>query len=100
VLRKEEKHIAAVELLERALNHPAAWQETKDRAGKLLAELAAELPPEVMAVARAQTQPLHATVAAIFSPPFANQPSARSDLTNPGASLCLYFAHGDGFGCF
>ena len=49
VLRREENHAAAVELLERALNHPAAWQETKDRAAKLLAELATELSPERLA---------------------------------------------------
>jgi hypothetical protein len=46
----------AVEILSLVLNHPAAAQPYKDKAVRLLAELEAELPPEVVAAAKEQGQ--------------------------------------------
>jgi hypothetical protein len=43
-----------VEILGLALNQAAITQLNKDRATRLLAELAAELPPEVVAAAQEQ----------------------------------------------
>jgi tetratricopeptide (TPR) repeat protein len=42
----------AIELLVLVLYHPASEQETKDRANRLLDELASSLPPESVAAAR------------------------------------------------
>jgi DNA-binding SARP family transcriptional activator/predicted ATPase len=44
----------SLELLMLALHHPACSQETKDRLANLRVELAAELPPEVVAAAEAR----------------------------------------------
>jgi predicted ATPase/transcriptional regulator with XRE-family HTH domain len=42
----------AIELLALGLQHPAGTQRTRDRTGRLLAELAAQLPPEIVAAAQ------------------------------------------------
>jgi len=42
----------AIELLALALQHPAGTQRTRDRAGRLLNELASDLPPEVATAAQ------------------------------------------------
>jgi predicted ATPase/DNA-binding SARP family transcriptional activator len=84
VLIKEGKAAQAAELLNQVLHHPAAWQETKDRAAKLLTELSVELPPDVMAQAQArgQTQYLTATVAALLAESHASeQPVLSSTAT-------------------
>jgi len=54
----------AIELLALALHHPASEQETKDRAKRLLDELASSLPRESVAAAqeRGQARDLKATV--------------------------------------
>ncbi len=56
------------ELLALVLHHPASWQWAKDRAAPLVAELEAELPPGVWAVAweRGQARDLEATVAELL----------------------------------
>ncbi|MFL5801327.1 MAG: BTAD domain-containing putative transcriptional regulator [Roseiflexaceae bacterium] len=46
----------AVELLALVLTHPASSQEIKDKAQRLQAELAADLPPQVVAAAQASGQ--------------------------------------------
>ncbi len=46
----------AIELLALALQHPAGTQRTRERAGRLLAELAPGLPPEIVAAARERGQ--------------------------------------------
>lgn len=46
----------AVEWLALVLSHPASRQDTKDRAGRLLAELESHLPPQVSAATRARGQ--------------------------------------------
>jgi tetratricopeptide (TPR) repeat protein len=64
VLCQEGQPEAAIELVEQVLRRPNAWQETKDRAIKLLAELQATVPPAVSAEAQARgrTTDLHTTV--------------------------------------
>jgi len=54
VARQERQPAAAIELLEQVLRHPNAWQEAKERATKLLAELEAILPMAVVAAAQRQ----------------------------------------------
>jgi hypothetical protein len=58
----------AYEWLQLALHHPAAAQETRDRAGRLCAELEAQLASlQVEAArARAQAQSLEALVTAVL----------------------------------
>jgi predicted ATPase/transcriptional regulator with XRE-family HTH domain len=51
-----EQKQQAVEILSLALNHPATVQRYKEKAVRLLAELEAELPPEVVGAAREQGQ--------------------------------------------
>ena len=50
------------------LQHSASWQWAKDRAAPLVAELEAELPPDVWAAAweRGQASDLEATVAELL----------------------------------
>ncbi len=62
--RKEQ----ALDLLVLTLHHPASDQETKDRAASLLAELATQFPPPVVAAAqaRATTRTLEEVVAAVL----------------------------------
>lgn len=69
VLRQEGQPEEAVVLIEQTLRHPNAWQEAKDRAVKLLAELQAIVPREVVAAAqaRSRTTDLHTTVAMLVS---------------------------------
>ncbi|MCI0529446.1 MAG: hypothetical protein L0Y56_18560, partial [Nitrospira sp.] len=64
-----EKKEQAVELLTLALHHPATWQIHKDKAVYLLAELEAELPPEVVAAAqeRGKARQLEEVVAEILA---------------------------------
>jgi hypothetical protein len=47
-----EKKQRAVELLALVLSHPAGSQEAKDKAQRLLPELEAEFPPQMLAAAR------------------------------------------------
>jgi tetratricopeptide (TPR) repeat protein len=51
-----EQKQQAVEILSLVFNHPATVQRYKDKAERLLAELEAELPPEMVAAAREQGQ--------------------------------------------
>ena len=57
----------AVEILAFVLHHPAAEYETRTRASWLQAELTAELPPDMVALAQARGKrlDLHTLVAAI-----------------------------------
>jgi tetratricopeptide (TPR) repeat protein len=65
VAKKEQ----ALEWLVLPLNHPASWQDTKNRANQLLAELEAELPPHIVAAAqqRGQARKLKEIVAEILA---------------------------------
>jgi hypothetical protein len=58
----------ALELLALVIGHRLSWQMAKDQAAPLVAELEAELPPEVVAVAweRGQARDLDATVAELL----------------------------------
>jgi predicted ATPase/DNA-binding SARP family transcriptional activator len=69
LLIREDRPAPAAELLYHVLRHPAALHETKERAQRLLADLATTLPPQVMAAAQtqAETQDLSATVAALLA---------------------------------
>jgi tetratricopeptide (TPR) repeat protein len=60
-----QKKTKALELLALVIGHPAPWQPIKDRAARLLAELEADLPPEVVAAAqeRGKSRPLVEVVA-------------------------------------
>ncbi|GIK43345.1 MAG: transcriptional activator [Chloroflexota bacterium] len=64
-----ETKARAAEYLSLVLHHPASQHETKERAGRLLAELESQLPPQVSAAARArgQTRPLEAVAAEILA---------------------------------
>jgi tetratricopeptide (TPR) repeat protein len=64
---KYEQKQQAVEILSLVLNHPSVVQLYKDKAAYLLAELEAELPPEVVAAAweRGRTQTVGEMVAKI-----------------------------------
>lgn len=63
----EAKKAQAVELLTLVRDHPASLQVLKDRAARLLAELEAELPPEVAAAReRGKTRPLAEVVTEII----------------------------------
>lgn len=68
VLEKAGEAEQAVVLLDLVCRHPTVWQETKDRATKLLTDLQTSLPPEVIATARLQgsTADLRATVARLI----------------------------------
>ena len=59
----------AVELLALVQNHPSTWQRFKDDAAHLLVKLVAELPPEVVAAAKArgESQTLEGVVAEILA---------------------------------
>jgi hypothetical protein len=48
--------VRAVEMLVLPLRHPAGEQRTKDRAGRLLTELASQLPIDVVAAAQERGQ--------------------------------------------
>jgi tetratricopeptide (TPR) repeat protein len=63
-----QKRAKAIELLVVVTNHPATWQLYRDKAAFLLAELEAELPPEVVttAKARAKSQTLDEVIAEIL----------------------------------
>lgn len=52
LLVKEGEKEGAAELLVLVLHHPAGTRPIKDRAERLLADLASQLPPKVMATAR------------------------------------------------
>ncbi|MBE7553081.1 MAG: tetratricopeptide repeat protein [Anaerolineales bacterium] len=66
-LTREAKKAQVVELLTLVRHHPASWQVFRDRAGRLLAELEAELPPEVAAAReRGKTRPLAEVVTEII----------------------------------
>jgi hypothetical protein len=58
-----------LELLTLVLHHPTSWQSTRDQAAALVAELAAELPPEAVVAAqeRGQARDLRATVAELLA---------------------------------
>jgi predicted ATPase/DNA-binding SARP family transcriptional activator len=64
LLATEGKKERALELLALILHHPLSWRWTKDRAAPLVAELEAELPPDVVAAAqeRGRARDLEATV--------------------------------------
>jgi tetratricopeptide (TPR) repeat protein len=68
-LIKGEDKQQVVELLVYSLGHPASDQETRDRAESLLAELEAQLPPQLVALSRgrAKTRTLEAIVDTILS---------------------------------
>jgi tetratricopeptide (TPR) repeat protein len=59
----------ALELLALVFHHPASWQWVKDRAAPLVAQLEAELPPDVVAEAyeRGRARDLEATVAELLA---------------------------------
>jgi predicted ATPase/transcriptional regulator with XRE-family HTH domain len=56
LLAQEETPEQAIELLALTLRHPAAGRRTRERADRLLSELTAGLPPEVVAAAQARGQ--------------------------------------------
>jgi tetratricopeptide (TPR) repeat protein len=68
LLSKVEDQEKAVELLALALYHPASMLATRDRAARLLLEMGALLPPDVLAAAkeRGQAFDLEATVAELL----------------------------------
>jgi predicted ATPase len=68
LLAAEGEEERALELLALVLHHPMSWQWTKDRAAPLVAELEAELPPDVVAAAweRGQARELETTVAELL----------------------------------
>jgi len=55
-LGKQEQQQQAVEILSLVLNHPATPHIYKEQAARLLAQLEADLPPEVVAAARERGQ--------------------------------------------
>ena len=54
LLAAEGEKERALELLALVLHHPVSWQMAKDRAAPLIAQLEAELPPNVVAAAQAR----------------------------------------------
>lgn len=62
------KKVRAVELLALVRHHPASWQVFRDRAVRLLAELEAGLPPEIVTAVqeRGKSRPLAEVVAEIL----------------------------------
>ena len=68
LLAAEGEKERALGLLALVLHHPASWQWAKDRAAPLVAELEAELAPDVVAAAqeRGQARDLEATVAELL----------------------------------
>jgi len=68
LLEAEGEKERALELLALILHHPLSWRWTKDRATALVADLEAELPPEVVAAAqeRGRARDLEATVAELL----------------------------------
>jgi tetratricopeptide (TPR) repeat protein len=68
LLAAEGRKDSALELLALVLHHPASSQSTRDQADVLVAELAAELPPEAVAAAqeRGRARDLEATVAELL----------------------------------
>jgi tetratricopeptide (TPR) repeat protein len=71
VLIAEEESASAVELLIHTVESPIAWQETKDRAAKLLAELETKLPPSLFAAAqvKAHSQALQTVLTTLLMTP-------------------------------
>ena len=68
LMAAEGRKESALELLALVLYHPASWQLTRDQAAALVAELAAELPPEAAAAAqeRGRARALEATMAELL----------------------------------
>jgi tetratricopeptide (TPR) repeat protein len=68
VLARQGDRDRALELLALVMNHRLSWQLAKDQAGPLIADLEAELPPEVVAAAQARgrARDLEATVAELL----------------------------------
>jgi predicted ATPase len=68
VLAREGEKERALELLAVVMSHRHSWQMAKDQAAPLIAELEAELPPEVVAAAweRGRERDLDATVAELL----------------------------------
>jgi predicted ATPase len=68
LLAAEGERERALELSSLILHHPAIWQAIKDSAASLVAELEAELPPDVVAAAqeRGRARDLEATVAELL----------------------------------
>jgi len=69
LLAAEGEKERALELLALVLHHPASWQWARDRAAPLVAELEAELSPDVVAAAQARgrARNLEATVAELLA---------------------------------
>jgi tetratricopeptide (TPR) repeat protein len=68
LLTRQNDRERALELLALVVNHRFSWQMAKDQAAPLIAELEAELPPDVVAAARARgrARDLDATVAELL----------------------------------
>jgi tetratricopeptide (TPR) repeat protein len=68
VLARQGEKERALELLALVMSHRISWQMAKDQAAPLVAELEAELPPEVVSAARerGQARDLDATVAELL----------------------------------
>ena len=68
VWAKQGEEERALELLVLVVNHRFSWQMAKDQAAPLIAELEAELPPDVVAAAqhRGRARDLDATVAELL----------------------------------
>jgi tetratricopeptide (TPR) repeat protein len=69
VLARQGEEEKALELLALVMSHRFSWQMAKDQAAPLVAELEAELPPDVVAAAleRGRARDLDATVAELLS---------------------------------
>ncbi len=68
VLAKQDDQERALELLALVVNHRLSWQMAKDQAAPLIAELEAELPPDVVTAAqeRGRARDLDSTVAELL----------------------------------
>jgi hypothetical protein len=68
LLAGEGEREMALELLTLAVHHPASAQTSRDNAARLVAQLEAELPPDVVAAAqeRGRARDLEATVAELL----------------------------------
>ncbi|MCB0191761.1 MAG: alpha/beta fold hydrolase [Anaerolineae bacterium] len=85
----DKKHIQAFVILHHIINHIGTWQDTRDRAVRLLADLERTIPAELIKVA--QTRSHNTTIQELIAQILANNSNGEVNETNAGDQLIQRF---------